>query len=109
MFVTWVFGLINVVVFLEPRLLPTFVDGNDSTPLHIAVKYNSFGVAKYLLENYSKEYNLIGQKNINGDTPYDCARKKGNLKFVELMNPTCKESVLLVPRKKIKTYRVFVL
>ena len=60
---------------------------NDSTPLHIAVKYNSFGVAKYLLENYSKEYNLLGQKNINGDTPYDCARKKGNLKFVELMNP----------------------
>ena len=87
MFVTWVFGLANVVVFLEPRLLPTFVDGNDSTPLHIAVKYNSFEVAKYLLENYSKEYNLLGQKNINGDTPYDCARKKGNLKFVELMNP----------------------
>ena len=102
LFVAWVLGLANVVIFLEPRLLPTFVDENDSTPLHIAVKYNSFGVAKYLLESYCKEYNLLGQKDINGDTPYDCARKKGNLKFVELMNPYLQRNGAVGAKEKNK-------
>ena len=89
MFLTWIIGIINVITFLEPRLLPTYNDEDDVTALHIAAKFNSLNVAKYLLETFNTKYDLSLTKfaDWRNETPFDYAINNKHVRMMALMKP----------------------
>jgi ankyrin repeat protein len=58
-------------------------DYTDTTPLHIAAKYNYIDIVKYLV--IFQKYNKVNAQNNHGYTPLHCACSRGNLDVMEFL------------------------
>ena len=81
-FLVWIFGVFTGVSHFEPRLMATFKDEDNITPLHVAARFGCREVALLLIQHGAN----IEAIDLNGQTPIEEANSCGFKKLGSEMN-----------------------